>query len=793
MKRALAFLILFPGPLVAQAPKAEPVNPTLNADAANDFFQRGKNLYDVAQAATNLDTRVTSFQRAAQIFNDYLNSFPNHPNAEMAWWYLGNSYYQSGQLDDGKRCFSTLMNRFGDGKWAAAAAYTLAADHYNKGEYAFAAPLFERFAANAAKPEERARGNYLSGNCYRLLGRDREATTAFKKVVDDPAGGLFAPQAKVALGHLALKAGKLQEALALFEEVIAAPYPAKIRGEAALHASLTATKLGKPDLADKYLQLVLGNAGMEDFRPDAQTALMSNLFSKKQYREVIEIFRRSTAKAVGDKEANRLMIAARAYMRLKQPSEALQLFRDVEKLVKPETDLAFHASYYRLLCFFEIEGRHLPEQVDAFLQLYRKSRPEDPRIHTAMMMKAEALFTNKEVAAAAKVYSQINASVVSEKNRPGLLYQRGWCLSEAGDAQGAVRSLGEFINKYTDDARVSSALAKRAKAYVEIAEPAKAIADFDRLTASPATPEDLASFAWLESARLRRADNNIPDMIVRYQGLLKNVKSLSDNLQGEANYWIGWGLVKTNAAKEAVSYLEKARALRPDAYGKHAGLLLVLGYFASQDPAKLAAEINLAIVGKYEADIPDQAIQWSGNQSYNSGDFGSASKSFALVSNPQEPRETPKEVWRYLAKSRLEIGDAEGALTAVDNVLAVEDNSAWKADGLLDRGRALFALKQIPEARKAADEAIALRPQGHISAGLNILDGDLDLQAGNAKMAGGKYQIVVQFHDDDKVLKPLALWKLVQVLEQQADTTEAEKYRQQLKTEFPEWNPPPFR
>lgn len=790
MKPALAFLIVLAGPLAAQIPRAEAVDPALAPDAGNDFFLRGKNLYDSAQAAADPANKADYFQRAAQIFNDYLNDFPNHPNAEMAWWYLGNSYYQSGQLDEGKRCFSTLMNRFGNSKWAAAAAYTLAADHYNKGEYAFAAPLFERFAANAAKPEERARGNYLAGNCYRLLGRDREAVSAFKRVIDNPAGGLFAPQAKVALGHLALKAGKLQEALTLFEEVIAAPYPAKIRGEAALHASLTATKLGQTDLAEKYLQLVLGNAGMEDFRADAQTALMGNLFAKKQYREVIEIFRRSTMKAVGEKEANRLMIAARAYMRLKLPSEALQLFRDVEKLVKPETDLAFHASYYRLLCFFQIEGRHLPDQVDAFLQLYRKSRPDDPRIHTALMMKAETLFSNKETAAAAKVYSEINAAIVSDKNRPGLLYQRGWCLSEAGDPQGAIRSLSDFITKYPEDPRVPSGLAKRAKAYAESAEPAKAIADFDRLTATAGTPEDLTSFAWLESARLRRAEGNIPDMIVRYQGLLQNVKGLSDNLQAEANYYIGWGLWKNNAAKDGVPYLEKARSLRGEAYSKNAGIILALSYFAIQDPAKLAAEINLAIAGKYEADIPDLVIQWSGNQSYNSGDYASAAKSYALVSNPKEPRETPKEVWRYLAKARLETGDAEGALTAVDNVLAVEDNPAWKADGLVDRGRALFALKRIPEARKVADEAIALRPQGHTSAVLKVLDADLDLQAGDAKMAAGKYITVIEFNVDDKELKPLVLWKLVQVFEQLADNAEAEKYRQQLATQFPSWKPP---
>jgi tetratricopeptide (TPR) repeat protein len=176
-------------------------------------------------------------------------------------------------------------------------------------------------------------------------------------------------------------------------------------------------------------------------------------------------------------------------------------------------------------------------------------------------------------------------------------------------------------------------------------------------------------------------------------------------------------------------------------------------------------------------------------QSYNSGDYSSAAKSLALVSNPEEPRETPKEVWRYLAKARLASGDPEGALAAANNLLAVEDNPGWKADGLLDRGRALLALKRPEEARKAADEALALRPQGHTSAGLNILVGDLELQAGDAKTAAGKYLIVVEFHDD-KELKPLAFWKLIQALEQQGDRAEAEKYRQKLKAEFPGWKPP---
>lgn len=788
LKRSLAFALLLACPAAAQAPRAGVVDPALAPDAGNDFFLRGKNLYDSAQRSTDLANRSELYQRSAQIFSEYLSAFPNHPNAEMAWWFLGNSHYQSGQIDMGKRCFSTLLNRYGKGKWAAAAAYTLAADHYNKGEYVFAAPMFERYATNAAKPEERPRGNYFAGNCYRMLGRDREAIERFNMVIADPAGSLFAPQAKVALGHLAMKAGKTEDALGRFEEVVSGPHASRIRGEAALQAALAATKLGKTDVADRHLALILNTEGMQDVRTDAQTALMGNHFAKKEYKDVIRVFKSSSAKAAGDKEAARLMIAGRAYMRLKQPGEALALFREIERLLKPQSDLAFQASYYRLLCFFQIEGRHVPDQVDAFLQLYQKFRPSDPRIHTALMMKAETLFDNRQTAEAAKVYSEINSAVISEKNRPGLLYKRGWCLAEAGDHPGAARSLTDFIKRYPEDPRVPSAIAKRAKCYVEGAEPQKAIADFDILTAA-GSPEDLASYAWLESARMRRAENNIPDMIARYQGLLKNISGLSENLQAEANYWIGWGLVKTNSAKDAITYLEKARTLRREEYGKHAGILLALGYFASQDVEKLTSEINLAIDGKYDSDIPEQILQWSGMQAYNAGSFSFAAKSLGLVASPEEPRATPKEVWRYLAKSRVETGDAAGALTAAENVLAVEDNPAWKADGLLDRGRALFLLDRQDEARKAADEALAMRPQGRTSAGLRVLSGDLEMRSGNPKKASAEYLVVVNFHED-KDLKPLAMHKLIEALEKQGDKAEADKYRQQLKSAFPDWKAP---
>lgn len=791
MKLALCSLILASSLATAQPPRAEPVDPGLVADAPIARFERAKNLFDAANASTVPETRVIQFQQAAQLFGAYVEAFPNHQNAEPSWWYLGTAYYQSGQLEDAKRCFHLLLNRFPNGIWAAAAAFNLASDHYEKGEYAFAAPLFERFAANASRPEDRPRGHYLAGTCYRMLERDREAIIAFNKVLASPSAGLYVPQTKLALGNLNAKVGKHEEALALFEEILAGNPPVKTRAEAALKASLSATKLGRDDVAANYLRLILTTPGMEDFRPDAQTALMANHYAKKEYQEVVDIFRRSTLKAQGEKEAARLMYAARSLLKLKNPTEASTHFREIERLVPPENDLAFHASYYRLLCFFQIEGKHVPDQVDAFLQIYRKSRPKDSRIHTALMMKAESLFSEKKTAEAARVYSEIDASAVSEANRPGLLYQRGWCLSEAGDPQGAIRSFTDFITKYPEDSRTTSAIAKRAKAHADALEPAKAILDFDRLTSPDAknVPSDLVAFAWLESARMRRSEGNVEDMVLRYQGLLGKIDDLTDKLQAEAHYWIGWGMVKTNRFKEAITHLETARTMRADAYQKHAGILLALGHYASQDPTKLSAELNLAIEGKYINDIPDQALRWAGNQAYNAQDFASAARFLEIVSNPDEPRETPKEVWRYLGKSLLETGEAEKALTAANNVLAIEDNPGWKADGLLDKGRALHLLDRPAESRVVTDEALALNPQGRTKAGLDYLSGELFLKDQNLPQAASEYLKIIGF-SDDKDIKPKALHRLIGILQSQGKPDEAQKISDQLQREFPDWKAP---
>jgi tetratricopeptide (TPR) repeat protein len=122
-------------------------------------------------------------------------------------------------------------------------------------------------------------------------------------------------------------------------------------------------------------------------------------------------------------------------------------------------------------------------------------------------------------------------------------------------------------------------------------------------------------------------------------------------------------------------------------------------------------------------------------------------------------------------------------------LLEVEDQSAWKADGLLDQARGLYQLKQFDESRKSTDEGLVLNPQGKTSAGLRIVSGDLHAQKDNYGAAGADYLYVIQFSEDAE-LKPLAIYQYIKLLEKQGKSEEAAKYKAQMKQEFPEWKAP---
>ncbi len=783
--------IAFAISLAMGQPTAAPVTPSdqLQSNPAEDLFARGKNLYDAAQSTTDLDQRVQYFQRAEEIFNRYAQDFPQHANAKPAQYYMALCLYHSGRLDDAKRAFWSILNAQNTGPYVAAAAAVLAQDAFQAKDYVSAAMLYRRVSANAVRAADRQRGYYFEALSYHYINRVDQALEAYMKVLNDPeaATSSYLAYARQAAAALLLQTGKPEVALPMFKEVIDSAAPEKSRAESTYLAGLAALQLSQFDLAEKYLQSVLSELKSEwnDYRSPALTALLQLRFNQKKFREVVQLFERESTSETGEAQARRSFYAGRAYMQLQEFRQAIPLLLAVQKNL-PNSDLAFDAAYQRLLCFYKIDGAHVSEQVDAFLEIYGKTYADHPSLHAALMMKAGALQNQKKYKEAAACYRSIDVSLIATANKANLLYQKGLCLVQAKDAE-AAKSLSQFIKDYPKDERVPEAIAQRGQALLDNGDRNAALADFESLIERKASPE-LRAFAWQQAAVVKKLNNDLPGMVECYRKLLAEFPDLPVSALANAHFYLGYGLSKQQSA-EAITHLQKARELDAKTYGSRAGLLLISSYFLAEKMEPLAEEIDQAIESGYSDQITPALISWAGAQVLAQGKGEQAARFLMLIASPNEPRSTPREVWRHLAKALILMRDYQRALVSIEHVLDVEDQPIARADALLDQARCHAGLKNWADARRSVESCLKLRPQHALEAEANLLFGDVCMAEGKPEEAKQKYAYIATTVDDQR-LRPLALFKIIAALEANQERDLAEKYRKELKEQFPQWQAP---
>jgi len=781
---AIAALLAFSVPVLGQQPGVVPQQ----SEIADGLFNRAKNLYNAGANNTNIDQRLAQFTRAGELFGQFLQDFPRHSDARSAEYYYALCFYNTGRIDEAKRIFTSIINTQRSGPYVAAASSAMAGDAFENKDYATAAALYARLSANAVRPADRQRGYYFEALCHHYRAREKEALACYQKVLDDPeaATSPYLHLCRSAVGALLLKQGNAEQALLHFEDILKSPAPEKTRAEAALYAGVTCLQLNQEVPAEQYFKDVLSNQNEEwmPFHADALTSIMQLRFNTKKYAEVIQIYRSNPLNTGDERQAKRANVAARSLMLMGQYLDAIPLFLEVQKLA-PQTDIAFDASYNRLLCFYKIDGKHIVEQVDAFLEIYDKSNKNHPRLHAALMMKAGALQNDGKLKEATEAYNLIDVSLIAESNRANLLYQRGWCLANTDDHQAAIRSLTKFIDEYPSDKRSAEAIALRGDSYLETGERDAALRDFGKLIESNPGPK-LTAYAWQKSAMVKKQNNDLPGMVTCYETLLRTFPELPSATVANAEFYIGYGQHKQNKHKDALTHLKKSREMDAKTYGRRVGLLLISSYFQMEQIDSLCAEIDLSIDNGYSDKVSPALVSWAGVQSLGQGKGEQAARFFMLISNPEEPRRTPRDVWRNLGKALILCKDYKRALPAIENVLSVEDNNMAKVDAYLDQARCHLALNDLSAARKSIETCFELKPQGALEAEASIVFGDIWMALDKPEEAQKKYAGVALLIEDAR-LKPMAISRLIKALEANQDTEKAALYRKELADKFPNW------
>lgn len=758
----------------------------LVSNPAEDQFEFCKQLYREANGLKDLSSRQRAYQKLIPRLEAYIRKFPNHQNTRAISYYLGECYYHSGMIDQAKRVLYGMINKYRSGRYVALASSRLGYDEVAKKNYGQAAVHFGRVAEMASTAEERYRGRYQQASCYFYAGDVNNATRSFAIIASaQDIEASYRDGARLKLGNIYFDQKRYDKALTYFDPLMAPEVAEPARIEATLHVGLISLEKKDTQTAESCFKAVLLSQ-QDNFKPNAQTALMNSYYTAGKYSEVLDVIRVGDYPGTDKMESAKFMLVGRSAYQLKRYNDAIQYFAKAERQI-PLSDSAFEAAYYRLLCFYNIEGANIPAQVDAFVEVYRARHPKHERIHKAILAKAETLFDQEQFREASAAYNDIDENLVGDENRANLLYKRGCSLAESGDHNSAVRDFTTFLSRYADDPRSPSVIARRGSSFLAMGDSVSALNDFDLLIQR--YPKDkLASLALQSSAKIKKDAEDYEGMILRYEKLVREFPTLRKATLANAHYWIGWGRYQQQKYRDAITPLKESVKLDSDSYAFNAGMLIVYSAYSLKDKSSLQAAVeSLKEIDKADR-VPAPIYRWLGLQSFNAGQIKDSERYLTIGTTAHEPRQTPSTYWKMLGDARVKLGKFEQALVAIKNFLDVEEQPFWRAEAMYDQSEAYLGLGRLAEAKASAEEALALRPKGRLNADLRMVLGDIAYKNNEFAAAAAFYVVVVQLFVEDQELRPEALHKAYLALKKKGDSKEADHYLKLLNEEFPEYD-----
>ena len=403
------------------------------------------------------------------------------------------------------------------------------------------------------------------------------------------------------------------------------------------------------------------------------------------------------------------------------------------------------------------------------------------------LMAAENLFSSNP-ADAARFYASIDFDKVPPKMRADILYKSAWAIAQAGNRGVAAKLLTDFINDFPKDPRICEALTLRGDMYAKTKKEAEALMDFDRVIARWPKAESAAA-AWQRAAQIYAGRQDMANMAKYYEGLIQNFPKASPAALAEAHFLLGRAAFDQGDFKSSISHMAEAKTLDPQKYGEQVNVLSVLSYHKLQDMNKLkeALETLQKENPSAVARVPDVIPAWLGLQAYGMKELETADKYMTWATQNDQLQNVKKVIWRNLAKVRLALRKYDRALVASNNFLKDEDQPYRRADGMLDKASILLGLGKYADARKTAEDALALGVEGPLMASLKIVLGDISYAEKKFDEAAKHYGVTAELFVNDAELKPKALFKAAEALDKAGRKSEASQYRGRLQKEFPDW------
>ncbi len=473
-----------------------------------------------------------------------------------------------------------------------------------------------------------------------------------------------------------------------------------------------------------------------------------------------------------------MMLAANSQRQLGHYKEAQEIYRQVIQKY-PGRDEAKDAQYQRLIGLYNANDPALGKEIDQFL----KDSPPGERTDQAKLLKAEALYKEKDFAAAATLYDDLRDSKLSAKLRAEAAFKLGWCFVQTKQPDKATAAFAYFIQAFPDHPQIPSALAQRALAYQEAKQYQSARSDLEQLlTSYPKAREREAALQ--QKALILGQLDDAKGMATTFQQLLQEYPK--STAAAQAHYYIGKSAFDAKAYETAIKEMDQARQLSPEQYTTPAALRIMSSHFYLKQRDALAKEVDKFFEASPNGQVPAEILEWLGLESYNAKEYAGAAKYLSALSKAGNVSSVKQDFWFYLGDAQMKLNQPGEAETALQKFLQLSTDPAAKAKAMLALGEAKIGAHKPDDAQKIAEEIMTLQPEGRVNAQARLLAGEVEMERNQFEDAGKAFMSVALLYDDPEIT-PQALAKAVKAYQKAGKADEAERAGAQLRQKYPDY------
>ncbi|WP_375802362.1 tetratricopeptide repeat protein [Salinibacter sp.] len=656
--------------------------PRRAAEGARALFLLGR----TERKRGNLKAALRSFNRAR-------TEYPEAQIAPAALYATGVTQVRLERYDQATSSFEALGERYPDSPFSQNLGTILGEVYYRLDRFGDAATEL-RQRLPQLQGTERARAQFLLGECFQQLGQRKKAIKRYRRVLKEHPNSPYVPSARYGLAWQHYASGDHEAAASAFLKVRNTNSP--LAPPATYYEAVNRALLGERTQALDLYRTFSNLRSEGRLAAEAQYEIGLLLYQKERYEKAADAFQAAIESSLPPARLGKASLwLGNAYLASGRLDRALKAYNQAieqdaaGESVKAEVRFQKAWSLYR--------DQRYSEAASAFASL-AEAYPETSRGRKALFWGADSYYQQDNYARARALLRRYLKKTPEDAQTAGAHYALAWTHFKQRRFEGAARRFRRFLNAY-DGA-----------------------ADTD--------------IPYRQDARLRLADCYFA--LKRYEDAIAAYKRVDGKGNDYALYQAGKALYYSDQPSAALETLRRFVERYPNSPWRPDALYRIADIHFQQQNYEAARAGYRQLLNEYpDHERAPDALYALGDAHYNAGQMSKAVQTYRRVLERYPESSTASDAASGLFFALNAAGQQDRAPALIDSIAASAPGSNLAARLRFQRARAAYQSGQSKRALKLFREFVrtssmaSLVPEAYYYLGLLYADLDRYTEAKN--------------------------------------------------------------